>query len=173
MKVLPKWQDLIDEVAARLTGPIAKERYQSVSVQTSIPWFVIAVVHERESSQSWSANLANGDPWDRPTIHVPKGRGPFSSWESAAVDSLKHCAPHPWIDWSSGGALTYLEAYNGFGYASRDVPSPYVWSATDQYIKGKYVADGHYDPNVQDHQIGCAGLIFRMSIIDQSVHFDD
>jgi lysozyme family protein len=38
-------------------------------------------------------------------------------------------------------------------------------------VKGKYVADGHYDPNVVDQQPGCAALLNRMATIDGSVHF--
>jgi lysozyme family protein len=164
---------VIDKVAARLVIATAKTRYQTVATTTKVPWFVIAVIHEREASQSWKANLAQGDPFNKPSIHVPKGRGPFSSWEEAAVDALKNCEPYAaeWKDWSAGGALTLLEEYNGLGYAVRGRPSPYVWASTDQYTKGKYVADGHYDPNAVDHQLGCAALLIRMQTMDASIQF--
>jgi lysozyme family protein len=58
-----------------------KPRYQTVEAKTGIPWFVIAVIHERESSQNRFGSLAQGDPWNRVSVHVPKGRGPFQSWE--------------------------------------------------------------------------------------------
>ena len=32
-----------------------------VSSKTHVPWGIIAVIHEREASQSWKANLAQGD----------------------------------------------------------------------------------------------------------------
>src|ERR1700683_1070068 len=83
----------LDAVARRLVAPNAKEPYQAVSSVTSVPWFVIAVIHEREASQSWKANLAQGDPWNKVSIHVPKGRGPFNSWQDAAVDALTNCPP--------------------------------------------------------------------------------
>lgn len=151
-----------------LTG---KPRYLDVQEVTNVPWPVVAVIHERESSQSWSASLAQGDPWDRLSIHVPRGRGPFTSWEDAAVDALKVCPPHAaaWSDWTIGGALCLLEQYNGLGYAARGIPSPYIWAATDQYIKGKYIADGHFDPNAVDHQIGCAALLMAMENLDPTV----
>ena len=53
----------------------AKPRYQTVEARTGVPWFVIAVIHERESSQNWFANLAQVDPWNRVSVHVPAGRG--------------------------------------------------------------------------------------------------
>ncbi len=149
----------------------AKERYQKVAAVTGVPWFVIAVIHEREASQRWDASIAQGDPWNRVSTHVPKGRGPFASWDAAAVDALTNCAPYAarWRDWSPGGLLTLLEQYNGLGYANRGRPSPYIWAGTDQYVRGKYVADGQYDPNVVDNQPGCAGLLLAMAEIDQSV----
>jgi len=60
-------------------------------------------------------------------------------------------------DWSIGGILTLLEQYNGLGYASRGCASPYIWSGTDQYVAGKYVADHVFDPSTVDRQIGAAG----------------
>lgn len=168
--VLPQWMHLVNGVAHRLVD--AKARYQVVSDKTGVPWAVVAVIHERESSQSWSASLAQGDPWNRVSVHRPAGRGPFPSWEAAAEDALVVCAPHAarWEDWSIGGALTLLEEYNGLGYAARGIPSPYVWSATDQYQRGKFVADGHFDPDAVDRQIGCAALLGRMTLIDNTIN---
>ena len=156
----------------------AKSHYQTVAAKTGVPWPIIAVIHERESSQSWNGSLAQGDPWNRVSVHKPAGRGPFSSWEEAAIDALVNCRPYAarWKDWSAGGALTLLEQYNGLGYASGPVikqngvvvrrfppqPSPYIWSGTDQYRSGKYVSDGVYDPDTVDKQLGCAGLLIAM-----------
>lgn len=154
--------------AAALVAPSAKERYLVVQEKTNVPWAFVAVVHMREASQSWTANLAQGDPWDRVSIHIPAGRGPFDSWEDAAVDALVNCAPHPSknLDWSIGGILTLLEQYNGLGYAMRHLPSPYVWAGTDQYHAGKFTADGFYNPHAVDGQPGCAGLLMAMGALD-------
>jgi lysozyme family protein len=158
-------------VARRLVAADAKSRYQSVAAKTGVPWAVIAVIHERESSQDWSRSLAQGDPWNRVSVHVPAGRGPFASWEDAAIDALVNCAPYAARnkDWSVGGTLTKLEAYNGLGYASRGRPSPYIWSGTDQYVSGKYVRDGVYDPDAVDSQLGCAGLLLAMMTLDPAI----
>ena len=59
----------------------AKPRYQTVEVSTGVPWFVIAAIHERESSQNWFASLAQGDPWNRVSVHVP------ASWSLQIVGS--------------------------------------------------------------------------------------
>lgn len=176
MRITPDRLDVIDAVAARLIEPIAKARYRDVANETGVPWFVVAVIHEREASQNWLCSIAQGDSWKRPSTHVPKGRGPFTSWESAALDALINCAPFAskWKDWSSGGALALLEQYNGEGYEIyHHIPSPYLWAGTNQYLKGKYTSDGKFDPNAVDTQIGCAPLLARMQHLDPSITFTE
>jgi lysozyme family protein len=56
--------------------------------------------------------------------------------------------------------LYRLEAYNGFGYRRKGVPSPYLWSFCNLYERGKYVADGQYDPNAVSKQCG-AGVMLK------------
>ena len=166
-------QSTFGGIAKHLTASDAKARYQAVSKKTGVPWPFVAVAHERESSQDWNASLAQGDPWNRISVHVPAGRGPFRSWEEAAVDALVNCAPYAARnrDWSIGGTLAKLEEYNGLGYAMRGRPSPYIWSGTDQYRSGKYVRDGVYDPSAVDVQPGCAGLLMAMMALDPTIDF--
>ena len=153
-----------------------KPRYQTVSAKTGVPWFVIAVIHQRESSANFSGVLHNGEAiigTGRQTRLVPKGRGPFATWGDAAVDALKNC--HPYAaknrDWSVGGTLAKLEEYNGLGYSRMGKPSPYIWAGTDQYVRGKYIADHVYDPNHVDTQPGCAALIMTMMALDPTIAF--
>jgi lysozyme family protein len=150
-------------VAQRLVAQPAKSAYVPVAIQTGVPWFVIAVIHERECSQDWHGSLAQGDPWDKESVHVPAGRGPFASWHDAAVDALVKCPPYAVRnkDWSAGGTLVLLEEYNGLGYAARGIASPYLWSGTSAYHGGKYVRDGVFDPNAYDTQLGCAAYWWR------------
>jgi lysozyme family protein len=105
MRVIAGPVTVIDKTSSRLVHPDAKARYVAVSNKTSVLWFVIAVISEREASQSRKANLAQDDPWNEVSIHVPKGRGSSKSWEDAAVDALANCAPHAakWKDWTAGG----------------------------------------------------------------------
>lgn len=160
-----------EPVGGRLAA--AKARYEAVSASTGVPWAVIAVIHERESSQDWTRSLAQGDPWDRVSVHEPRGRGPFASWEDAAIDALVNCGPRIARnkDWSIGSTLTKLEQYNGLGYAARGEPSPYIWSGTDQYVSGKYIRDGVYDSAAIDGQPGCAGLLMAMMALDPTIAF--
>src|SRR6266850_5889304 len=95
-------------VADRLTT--SKDRYKAVEERTGVPWWFIAVVHEREASQKWNTQLGQGDPLNRVSTHVPKGRGPFSTWEDGAYDALVNCAPYAARnkDWSIDPALDML-----------------------------------------------------------------
>jgi len=173
MQVDPGIVGKVDAVTRRLIAPDAKQQYQAIAATTGVPWFVIAVIHEREASQNFAMNLAQGDPWNQVSVHVPAGRGPFASFAAAAIDALTNCAPYAarWTDWSFGGACTLLEQYNGLGYAYRGLPSPYVWASTNQYTRGKFVADRVFDPNVVDTQLGCAAMLSRMQALDASVTF--
>jgi lysozyme family protein len=44
------------------------------------------------------------------------------------------------------------------------VPSPYLCSFTDQYSRGKYVADGKYDAAAVSKQCGAAALMKQLLI---------
>lgn len=144
-----------------------RHRYEAVSKATGVPWDVIGVIHYRESSGDFAGVLHNGQKiigTGKKTTLVPKGRGPFSTWEAAAIDALMNCAPFAAKnkDWSISGTLDILERYNGLGYRKKGLPSPYLWAGTDQYVKGKYVADGKYDPNHVDQQLGVAPLLMKL-----------
>lgn len=157
-----------------------KARYVSIALRAGMPeiaWLFVAVSHYRESSQNFTKNLGQGDPLERVTVHVPAGRGPFlgpTAFEDGAVDALVKCAPYAArvTDWSIAGMLTTLERYNGLGYCNKGLPSPYLWSGTDRYHSGKYVADGVFDPDAVDKQLGCAGLILAIMALDSSIKFD-
>lgn len=177
MHIAPERKPEFVAVAKRLVAPAAKARYLTVQQRTGVPWWLVAVIHEREASQRWDRNLGQGDPLNRPTTHVPAGRGPFfgpTAFEDGAVDALVNCAPYAARrrDWTIGPALELLEEYNGLGYAAKGVPSPYDWSGTDQYHSGKYVADHVYSASAVDRQLGCAALLACMAEIDPNVHFD-
>lgn len=144
-----------------------RSRYELVSKATGVPWDVIGVIHYRESSGDFRGVLHNGQKiigTGKLTTLVPKGRGPFSTWEEAAIDALANCHPHlaKNKDWSLGTTLDKLEAYNGLGYRNKGVASPYLWAGTDQYVKGKYVADGKFDPNHVDQQLGVAPILMKL-----------
>lgn len=162
----------INAQAAKIIA--SRPRYEVVAKATGVPWDVIGVIHYRESSNDFRGVLHNGQRIigaGKKTTLVPKGRGPFSTWEEAAIDALANC--HPYLarnkDWSIGATLDKFEAYNGLGYRNKGLPSPYLWAGTDQYAKGKYVADGKFDPNHVDTQLGVAPILMKIRQTAQSV----
>jgi lysozyme family protein len=69
---------------------------------------------------------------------------------------------HTKAEWSLALQLFRLEAYNGFGYRFRGLASPYLWSFSDRYERGKFVRDGVFDPNAVSRQSGAAVLVKRL-----------
>lgn len=136
----------------------SKEKYQKVSEAVQVPFWVIAGIHFRESSLNFNANMVNGQHLGQVTTIVPKGLGPWKTWEQAAVDAFKRRKYDP--SWSVAQWLDFCEAYNGMGYRKRGITSPYVWAYTNQSAEfGKFVKDGVFDPNHEVTRPGIAALL--------------
>jgi lysozyme family protein len=148
-----------------------RSRYEAVGTPLSIPWFFIGVIHNMESSQRFDRHLHNGDPLTSRTVHVPAGRplsgDPPYTWEASATDALILEGLDKVTDWMLPALLYHIEKYNGFGYRTRhpDVLSPYLWSGSQHYTSGKFVADGTFDPDAVSKQSGAAVILRRM--VDQ------
>lgn len=170
MEVRSSKQASFNQIAKRLIA--AKDRYVTVQNQTGVPWYVIALIHEREASQNFNTQLGQGDPLSRVSTHVPRGMGPYvgsNAWERAAKDALHLDKLDQVTDWRLEKCLYYLELYNGWGYHSHGVPSAYVWAGSTVYSSGKYVADGVWSSSAVDTQAGCAPLLKCMMALDSSI----
>ncbi|MGB5078966.1 MAG: hypothetical protein WBO17_15915 [Sphingorhabdus sp.] len=142
----------------------SKLRYSSVSKDTDVPWYFIAICHALESSFNFRAHLHNGDfPLSSRTRQVPAGRPtkwlPPSDWESSARDALRLLGFVGQADWTLERTLFRLEAYNGFGYRPYGVASPYLWSFSSHYSRGKYVADRKWSATAKSQQCGAAVML--------------
>jgi len=144
-----------------------KARYQAIEAKTGVPWAWIGIVHNLEGSCNFSTYLGNGQPLSRRTTIVPAGRGPFSTWEDGAIDALMLVGVSKITDWSLSRWLYQFEAYNGFGYTKFNVNSPYIWSFSNLYSRGKYVADGEFDSSAVSAQCGAAVILKAM--LDQGI----
>jgi lysozyme family protein len=145
---------------------INKARYEKVANTLHIPWYVIAVIHDLEAGLDFETHLHNGDPLTRRTVHVPAGRpltgtAPFL-WEESAADALRLEGLDHWIDWSLPGIAYKLERYNGTGYRTHGINSPYLWGASNNYRSGKYVQDSVFSTTAVSKQIGAMVLIKSM-----------
>ncbi|WP_182407612.1 hypothetical protein [Psychrobacter sp. GP33] len=145
-----------------------KARYQAVGEPLGIPWYVIGIIHNMECGQRFTQHLHNGDPLTGKTIKVPKGRPrigqPPFSWEESATDALRCKNLDKVNDWSLTRILYELERYNGWGYRLyySHVNSPYLWSCSNHYTKGKYIADNEWSETAVSQQIGAATLLQRL-----------
>lgn len=156
-----------------------RHRYETVAkaVDEYIPWWLIGCLHNMESGLSFAGHASNGDPLTAYTVNEPRheprdmGPPPFT-WEETAISiyklkrqglaALEIKQPINNIE----EALHFAQAFNGFGYeagagkaTTPPAISPYLWSYTDQYISGKYVADGRFDPKAISQQVGVAALM--------------
>ena len=163
-----KRPDTVRAVAERIIRHKAK--YQAVEKLTGVPWYWIGPAHIRESDGDFKTSLAQGDRWDRMSVHVPRGRGPFLSWEDAAFDALVTLKRMNQVqDWRLEKLIYWWELYNGWGYHNRGIPSPYVWGSTSIQKSGKYIADGLWSSTAWDSQLGCAAMLSEMMKLDPSI----
>lgn len=174
LEVRPEWRERADKIIYR--SQVHRARYAQIEAarRNGVPWFVVAALHERESSQNFGRHLHEGSPLTGRTKYVPKGRpktgSPPYRWEVSAIDALytlkdlENQVP----DWkrSVNKAVDHLERYNGTGYRRYHPEvgvSPYLASGSQLYRGGKYVADGRFSAAAVDKQIGVLTLIKRMA----------
>ena len=140
--------------------------YQQLGDELGIPWPFIGVIHGMECGFNFTTHLHNGDPLAARTTHVPAGRpaagSPPFTWRESARDALIFKGYHQIDEWSVARQLYLLERYNGMGYRRRGVPTPYLWSFSTLYDKGKFVADGRFDPQAVSRQCGAALMLKAM-----------
>ena len=149
-----------------------RREYITIEGNTGVPWAMIACLHRRESDADFKTYLGNGDPLNRVTRHVPKGRGPFETFEEGAADALKLDGLTSVQDWRLEKVLYYCEIFNGAGYSNRGLPSPYIWGGTSIQKPGKYVADGRWSSSAMDGQPGVAPMLKTIMKLDPSVEFE-
>lgn len=159
--VRPEWASTVAWHRQKLLQ--YRPRYDPVSAQTGVPWWFIGIVHALEGSFNFTTHLHNGDPLTAKTVRVPAGRPPVwnppSDWASSAIDALQYDGLAGQGDWALARVLHRFETYNGMSYYKHGINSPYLWSFSNQYSKGKFVADHQYDPDAVSKQCGAAVML--------------
>ncbi len=155
----------VDWYMSKLTSAKYRARYEAVANAVCVPWYFIGIVHALEASLNFEGHLHNGDPLSERTIQVPAGRPrvwqPPDDWESSARDALEYEGFTNQTDWSLAHTLFRYEAYNGFRSRElHDINSPYLWSFSNHYESGKFVADGVWSDDAVSKQCG-AGVLLR------------
>jgi len=80
-----------------------------------------------------------------------------SAADALAFDHLDHRD-----GWDIAEICYRFEGFNGFGYRTHGIHSPYLWAGCQHYKAGKYVADHHFDPSAVSQQLGSAVILKRM-----------
>jgi lysozyme family protein len=140
-----------------------RRQYEDVGNTLGIPWWFIGIIHGLECSFNFRTHLHNGDPLTQRTVNHPPGhpRGgtPPFTWRQSALDALQLKKFDRETDWSLPSVLFRWEKFNGMGYRMRGLASPYLWSFSNHYEKGKFVRDGVFDPEAVSRQCGAATLL--------------
>ncbi len=161
----------------RLTDPARRERYQKIEDEICVPWYFVGIIHGMECGFDFNKHLHNGDPLRARTVQIPRGRpvtwNPPTDWHSSAIDALRYDKFADLTDWDLARMLYRWEAYNG--WRSRllyGINTPYLWSFSNHYTKGKFVADNVWDGNAVSKQCGAAvmlKMIVETGVIGQPV----
>jgi lysozyme family protein/peptidoglycan hydrolase-like protein with peptidoglycan-binding domain len=157
-----------------------KQTYQEVERRSGVPWWFVGLCHYRESSFDFDTYLGNGQPLNRRTTIVPKGRGPFTgptAFVDGAVDALRIQKFVGAQDWGIARVLYRLEGFNGYGYHSRGVNSPYLYGGSTVYGPpenrgGKFVRDHVFDAHTVDRQLGTAVILKELVSLDPTIRLD-
>lgn len=173
--IISNVQDKVNNVVDQMFK--YQSRYQTVSGKYSTPikWYHVALLYKLESNEplagktpSFDYYLGNGQSIYRRTTIVPVGRGPFKTWEQGCWDAIEFKGLHLKKDWSIGEFLLLAESFNGTGYRKyHNMQSPYIFSGSNIYVKGKYPSDGKFDKNEVSSQIGVA--LYYKEIIDRLI----
>ncbi len=166
-KVTPEHQSTVDWYVSKLTSAKYRAAYEKLEDDICVPWYFIGVIHALEASFNFEAHLHNGDPLSKRTVQVPAGRPekwlPPSDWQSSAKDALAYEKFTEHLDWNLARLLFRLETYNGF--RSRELHntnSPYLWSFSNHYTKGKFIADNQWSSTAVSQQCGAAVMIKQL-----------
>lgn len=146
---------------------------------TVVPWYVIAAIHHLEGGANPATQILNGQKWNQKSTIVPKGCGPFSSFEESLKFAItRYASAASWnIDLSKknwndiGWVFWFLESWNGFTYRKLKNPnttplnaSPYIYSGAvlngnPLFVKGKDVSDGNFQAEAPSSEVGAMAFI--------------
>jgi lysozyme family protein len=168
----PGWKNKADAAAKMIIKN--KTQYQAVENATGVPWFVVGLIHQMESGCNFRTHLHNGDALSARTVNVPAGRpasgSPPFSWPESAVDALRMQKLETIMAWPLPRIAYELERYNGFSSRTKhNINTPYLWSGTTHYSKGKYIRDHVWSDDAVSKQVGAMAVLLSLSRIDEEI----
>lgn len=172
----PKWAKRMKKAAETIM--LGRENYEKVAEHFNAPWPLVGVIHMLEAACNFHSHIHNGDSLAHRTVQEPKGRpaegNPPFSWYESAIDAFAIKGWEKITKWTLERAMYELERYNGFGYRlyHPDVLTPYLFSGTTLYTKGKYVGDHDYSASAVSDQEGAIGLLLALAELDPELALD-
>jgi lysozyme family protein len=139
LAVRPERRAIVQQVVDSLVAH--RRRYERAGAPVGVPWWFVAILHDLEDARSF---------------HRVE---PSRTWAQSATDALTRDGLADVGGWSITRALYRFERRDGFGYRRRAVASPYLWSFSQHYERGAFVADGVFDPELVSRRCGAAVLL--------------
>lgn len=159
-------QSEIDEAIRLIQGNWMIYKSLVEKVNQKCPWYAVGIIHYMECDCNFNEHIHNGNPLTGRTYDAPSGRPiadpinpPNYSWEESVTDWVRLKKWDVWVDWQIPDILYRCEQNNGFGNEAHGINSPYLWSYTSNYVKGKFVSDGKFNPDAISKQVGSAILL--------------
>lgn len=151
-----------------------RARYENVQNATGVPWYVVGLIHAMECGLDFTRHLHNGDRLSGRTHQAPAGRpvkgSPPFTWLDSAIDAIEYDGLSAVKSWTVERLCFVLEKFNGWGYRPHGVPTPYLWSGSNHYRRGKYVRDGVWDPDHVSRQSGAMVILARLMVLCPDIH---
>lgn len=173
MDLRPGKRERVGIVAQKILG--GKPAYLKVEGATGVPWYFVGILHAMESSCNFKTHLHNGDTLRRRTVNVPAGRpkagSPPFDWHTSAIDALQIKGLQKIADWCITRMCFEAERFNGWGYRRHhpSVLSPYLWSYSFHYHRGKYIADGKWSSAAVSGQPGAMPILKLLMELDPEI----
>lgn len=149
---------------SKVKDPSRRKLYEAVTEETCVPWFVVGIIHGMECGFDTRSHLHNGDSLKRKTRQVPRGRpkvwNPPTDWVSSAVDAMRYDKLDEKADWDIAKLCYRWESYNGWrSRLLHNINTPYLWSFSNHYTRGKYIRDGVWSSTTVSKQCGAAVML--------------
>ena len=162
----------VKTIADRIVSDRYRQRYAEVETAVCVPWWFVAVIHSLEADLNFGGHLHNGDPLGRKTFNVPANRppnwNPPGTWLDSAKDALAFDKFLGIEDWSLAASLFRWETFNGIrSREEHGINTPYLWSFSNHYTKGKFTSDDGWDSSAVSDQ--CGGAIILHELVQRGV----
>lgn len=159
----------IEQQVFKIATEIRKEKkYFEVERDTGVSASLVGAIHQLESGRNFKTHLHNGDPLSRKTRRIPAGRPsgkPPFTWLESAIDAIDY--DNLTLSTSKAEQCKSAVKYNGLGYEKYGVVSPYGFSGSQFYKRGKYVSDGRYSSRTVSTQIGVCVILKEIERLDR------